>query len=290
MAAYAPPVRDLEIEVAGRTVGVTDYGGDGEAVLWCHGGPGSRREPALMGADLTAAGFRMVGIDRPGYGASTPWPGRTIADWLPQGIAVADHLGIERFVAVGVSTGGAYALALAAMHPERVSGAVLCCALTDMRWAEGKAMMPGPGTAGIWEAPDRETALQIAGDTFGEDGSKMATQADPDAPPTLAPSDMALLADPAFGGAFLAAAPLMFAHGVQGYVDDRRADGPGWVSFDVSAVSCPVVVLHGESDLIVPVAHAHHTAAIVPGARLDIRRELGHLSIAPKIVEAVSSL
>ena len=70
--------------------------------------------------EAAEAGFRLIGIDRPGYGLSTPWPGRSIVDWVPDGIAVADHLGIGRFVAVGVSTGGAYVLALAALHPDRV--------------------------------------------------------------------------------------------------------------------------------------------------------------------------
>ena len=74
-------------------------------------------------------------------------PGRSIADWVPDGLAVADHLGIERFVAVGVSTGGAYSLALAANAPDRVLGVVACCALTDMRWAEGKAKIMESGSA-----------------------------------------------------------------------------------------------------------------------------------------------
>src|SRR5215510_4581611 len=96
----------------GRAVGFKDYGPeDGTPVLWCHGGPGSRMEPSMAAVEAAAAGFRVVGIDRPGYGLSTPLPGRSIADWVPDGIAVADHLGIDRFITVGVSTGGAYALA-----------------------------------------------------------------------------------------------------------------------------------------------------------------------------------
>jgi pimeloyl-ACP methyl ester carboxylesterase len=57
----------------------------------------------------------------------------------------------------------------------------------------------------------------------------------------------------------------MFTYGAAGYVDDRLADGNGWTSFEVAAVTCPVVVLHGRADGMMPVANAHHTAAIVPG-------------------------
>jgi pimeloyl-ACP methyl ester carboxylesterase len=104
---------DATIELAdGRSVGFATYGRpDGTAVLWCHGGPGSRMEPAHLGAEAAEAGLLLIGIDRPGYGMSTPCPGRTIAGWVPEALAVADEIGAARFVAVGESTGGAYALA-----------------------------------------------------------------------------------------------------------------------------------------------------------------------------------
>src|SRR5262245_28219117 len=102
----------------GRTVGYADYGTPGQtAVVWCHGGPGSRFEPSFVAEDARRAGLRLIGIDRPGYGLSTPQPGRTIGGWVPDAMAVADHLGVDQFVTFGVSTGGAYALALAAASP-----------------------------------------------------------------------------------------------------------------------------------------------------------------------------
>jgi pimeloyl-ACP methyl ester carboxylesterase len=271
-----------------RTVGFTDYGPDGATpVVWCHGGPGSRREPEGLAPNLSAAGYRVIGIDRPGYGASTPQPDRTIAGWVPEGLAVLDALGIDRFVAVGVSTGGAYALALASLAPERVIGVVACCALTDMRWAEGKATMSALGTGEVWAAPDRDAALKIVAGTFGEDGSKMLEQS---GEVELPPADIALLTDPEYLTGLAASMQLMFAHGVQGYTDDRLADGPGWGTFDVAAVRCPVAVIHGGSDTIVPVALAHHTAEIVPGATLRVYDELGHFSIITEVVDAVRSI
>jgi pimeloyl-ACP methyl ester carboxylesterase len=274
----------------GRTTGYADYGsGDGTAVLWCHGGPGSRLEPAALAPTAAEAGLRIIGIDRPGYGLSSPNPGRTIADWVPDGLAVADALGIDRFVTVGCSTGGAYALALAALAPERVLGVVPCCALTDMRWAEGRATMSGPATVGIWDAPDRDAAMALALETFGEDGSKMLSAGDAPAV-ELAPSDMALFADPAFLAGMASAIPAMFAQGVEGYVDDRRADGPGWGSFDVGSITCPVIVVHGGSDMICNVVQAHHTAEIVPNAELRVSPELGHFSIMSEVQPAVLDL
>ena len=61
-------VEDQAIGLAGgRTVGFADYGIPGAtAVLWCHGGPGSRLEPAYLRRQASEAGLRIIGIDRPG--------------------------------------------------------------------------------------------------------------------------------------------------------------------------------------------------------------------------------
>ena len=154
--------------------------------------PGSRLEPAYLRRVASEAGLRIIGIDRPGYGLSTPQPGRTIAGWVPEALAVADHLGIGQFAAVGISTGGAYALALAALAPARVLGVVACCSMTDMRWPEGRATMSWPHVQAVWEARDRAAALAAATDAHGEDGSKMRGEI----AAVLAPSDLALFGDP----------------------------------------------------------------------------------------------
>jgi pimeloyl-ACP methyl ester carboxylesterase len=282
-------VQDQTIRLAsGRMVGFADYGIPGAtAVLWCHGGPGSRLEPAYLRREATEAGLRIIGIDRPGYGLSAPQPARTIAGWVPEALAVADHLGIGQFAAVGISTGGAYALALAALAAERVLGVVACCSMTDMRWPDGRATMSRPHVHAVWEAPDRAAALAAATDAHGEGGSKMRGGGMAAA---LAPSDVALFRDPEWMKQAMAEFPAMFAHGLEGYTDDRLADGAGWVTFDVTSIQCPVTVLHGGSDRMVDVIHARHTAELVPGAELVIFDDLGHFSIVTKVVPAIVSL
>lgn len=198
-----PATRTIKL-ADGRDAGFVDYGpATGVPVLWCHGGPGSRMEPAAFAPAAAAAGFRLIGIDRPGYGRSTPKPGRSIADWVSDALAVVDTLEVERFAAAGLSTGGAYALALASRAPERVSAVIACCALTDMRWREGKALMTSPNTADLWSASDRAAAMVAAEKNLGADGSKMMTQAA--AGPELPASDRALMQDPAWMAGMLEA-------------------------------------------------------------------------------------
>jgi pimeloyl-ACP methyl ester carboxylesterase len=88
----------------------------------------------------------------------------------------------------------------------------------------------------------------------------------------------------------MAALPEMFAHGVEGYTDDRLADGDGWTTFNVADITCPVIVLHGSADVIADPIHARHTASIVPDADLRIVPGAGHFSIEDHIVPTLVHL
>jgi pimeloyl-ACP methyl ester carboxylesterase len=269
----------------GRIVGFADYGSPAQtAVVWCHGGPGSRLEPSFVADAAARAGLRLIGIDRPGYGLSTPQPGRTIGGWVPDALAVLDHLGIDQCLALGVSTGGAYALALAA-HSSRVIGAIACCAVSDMGWAEGKAM--NVSCHPVWNARDRDDAHAIAVGLFGEHGENLLP---PRGPAAADAADAALFATADFLAWWIPYVPDMFSHGVVGYVDDRLADAHGWGTFDVTRITCPVSVLHGAIDGFLPVPNARHTAGIVPGATLRILDGFGHISLVAKAIEATTEL
>jgi 2-hydroxymuconate-semialdehyde hydrolase/2-hydroxy-6-oxo-octa-2,4-dienoate hydrolase len=202
-------------------------------------------------------------------------------------LAVVDELGIDRFVAVGESTGGAYALALAALVPARLLGVVACCAMTDMRWEPARAAMSRAHCHAVWDAPDRDSAVAAAVAAHGEQGSKMLHGGMNEA---LAPSDAALFRDRQWMTLAMTAFPAMFTHGLEGYADDRRADGGGWVAFDVSTIRCPVTVLHGGADMVCDVLNARHTAELVPHARLDIYDDLGHFSILTKLIPTITAL
>jgi pimeloyl-ACP methyl ester carboxylesterase len=200
---------------------------------------------------------------------------------------VAGYLSLDRFYVVGVSTGGAYALALAALAPERVLGVVVCCAMTDMRDGPARSTMSAETCHALWDAPDIAAATAAAAAAFGNDGSLLL---EGELGEGLGPSDLALFEDPAFLEAAAAGVPAMFAWGVQGYADDRRADGSGWDTFDIADVACPVTVLHGEDDGVVDVIHARHTVSILRDARLELRPELGHLSVVAEIVPTIEEM
>ena len=75
-------------------------------------------DPATA-ADL---GVRAITLDRPGIGGSDPQADHRVADWPADVTALADALGIDRFGVIGYSAGVPYALACAALIPERLTG------------------------------------------------------------------------------------------------------------------------------------------------------------------------
>ena len=116
-------------------------------------------------------------------------------------------------------------------------------------------------------------AISAATGAHGEGGSKMRGAAMAAA---LAASDAELFGSPAGMTEAPAAFRAMFAQGLEGYADDRLADGAGWITFDVASTRCPATVLHSRSDQMADVIHARHTAELIPGANLVIFDFLGH--------------
>ena len=65
-----------------RVIGFAEFGDpSGVPVLSCQGAPGRRLAPKYYAEDGAASGFRLIGIARPGYGISSPLPGRSAVDW-----------------------------------------------------------------------------------------------------------------------------------------------------------------------------------------------------------------
>ncbi|MBK8794185.1 MAG: alpha/beta fold hydrolase [Holophaga sp.] len=91
----------------GRQLGYGVYGPpDGVPILDFHGIPGSRLEAALFAEYIQRPDLCFIGFDRPGFGRSTPLPGRSVADIGADVRSLVDHLKIERFIALGYSGGG----------------------------------------------------------------------------------------------------------------------------------------------------------------------------------------
>ena len=105
-----------------RQIRFAEFGApQGRAIFWLHGTPGARRQiPTEARAYAENADIRLIGIDRPGIGSSTPHQYDNMYEFTDDLRTVADTLGIDKMAVVGLSGGGPYTLACAAAMPERI--------------------------------------------------------------------------------------------------------------------------------------------------------------------------
>ncbi|CRH10459.1 alpha/beta hydrolase [Mycobacterium tuberculosis] len=124
--AIARPKLEGNIAVGeDRRIGFAEFGApQGRAVFWLHGTPGARRQiPTEARVYAEHHNIRLIGVDRPGIGASTPHQYETILAFADDLRTIADTLGIDKMAVVGLSGGGPYTLACAAGLPDRVVAA-----------------------------------------------------------------------------------------------------------------------------------------------------------------------
>jgi len=264
---------------------------DGHPVLWLHGTPGSRLLSVPDLGLLSRAGVRLVTYDRPGYGASTRRPGRSVGDVVGDVRTLADALALQRFAVAGWSGGGPHALAVAALMGDRVTR---CAALSSVApldapgldWFAGMspgnveefdAALSGEATLEPMLAP---VATAVADDVYA---FIAALRAD------LPDVDRAALDEPAIDTLLATALAEALRPGAAGWVDDDLAFCRAW-GFDVATTRVPVGIWHGTEDTLVPVAHAGWLTQAIPGSQGHLAMGTGHIGVLDELPDVLGWL
>ncbi|MFM7067870.1 MAG: alpha/beta fold hydrolase [Actinomycetes bacterium] len=240
-------------------------GGEGPLVLLVHGMAGSSASWLPVLPDI-APYMTYVAPDLPGHGHSDKWRGDyslgAQAGILRDLLAVLGH---DRATVVGQSLGGGIALQFAYQHPERCERLVLVCA-----GGLGKEVMP---ILRVLSAPGVGAVLPIAFQPFVK--TAVETVATWAGKVGLEPSPATLemwraytsLIDPRTRNAFL--------HTLRSVVDVK---GQRVSARDRLYLSehLPTMIIWGDQDPVIPVAHAHETQTAMPGSRLEIMDGCGH--------------
>jgi pimeloyl-ACP methyl ester carboxylesterase len=266
----------------GRALEVLMTGDDDALPLVAHGGTPGGPVPYPQLADAAqAAGLRTLQPGRPGYGRSTPHPGRTVGDAAADVAQVLDHLGLGQFVTIGASGGGPHALACAALLPDRCLAAATLAGVGP--WgAPDLDFLADMGEENVEEfglAVEGRTALkpwiaeQVAGMGNVTRESMIAMFGS-----LLPPADLAVL-DGELADVMVAGMKKAFEIGCEGWVDDDLAFTQPW-GFDLAAITVPVTVWQGAQDKMVPFRHGQWLAEHVGSATARLFDEHGHLSLA----------
>jgi pimeloyl-ACP methyl ester carboxylesterase len=159
------------------------------------------------------------------------------------------------------------------------------CGETDFGWTGAWGGYPDSDEAILMRIGDEPAALAWCENRYGRDGSGFLQAG----LTGLAPPDVAALDDDELARALLVTVREAFRQGVGGYAQDVVAQARAW-SFDPRAIVAPAWVLHGELDALTPLAHARHSAEVIPTARLVTRPEQGHISVLTEIPQLAADL
>jgi pimeloyl-ACP methyl ester carboxylesterase len=278
--ATAPRVEGVVTLRDGRRIGFAEYGPpQGRPVLWFHGTPGARRQvPPTARVAADERNIRIVALERPGVGASTPHAYDSILDWADDVEECVDQLGIDRFGIVGLSGGGPYVLAVTYRLADRTIAAAVIGGVAPTRGddaPEGGVVqltvrfsvllewLQEPLSRGLWALVWglRPLASQ-AFDLFAH----FSPAGDKDV--FAAPGMKEMFTDD-----LLKATRRQF----RAPLADLRLFGRHW-GFSPRDLAVPIFLWHGDEDYIVPVAHSEHLADLVPGSELRVRVGAAHLA------------
>ena len=277
-ALHAIPEEDRHIALSGgRKLGYTEFGDPaGIPVLAFHGTPGSRLMFRLVHEPARRLGLRIVAPDRPGFGLSDFQENRTLIDWKDDVRALAESLGLDRFAVAGISGGGPYVAACAALLPERVTAAALISPVGPVCPPEGPDHLPASQVVTFRLLPQATAAMHGAFSV----GRLMFLNA-PDAMYRMimrraGPADAPVLLRPDVRKNLLAGVIEGFRSGVKGVVQEMRIFAMPW-NIPFEAIKAPVLLWQGDADNNVPVAASLRLAEIIPGCELNSHRRGGPL-------------
>jgi len=270
----APRRRDVEaplvegtIDIGEQRLGFCEFGArGGRPVFWMHGTPGAKRQLAPLAKQHAADNdIRIIGLDRPGVGFSTPQRYEAVVDFAADVERVADTLGLDRFAVVGLSGGGPYALACAHALGDRVPAVGV---LGGVAPTTGEEAAAGGVTA---LAPYFTHGLRYAEPLLGPPVALLGLGIAPVADVLLkvvhrlmSPDDRRMLDEPGIADMFIDDILRGIRRGGLGAVlQDVVLFGRDW-GFRVRDITHRVHWWHGVDDAIIPYAHGEHVARLLP--------------------------
>lgn len=265
-AKYATPTSKFITLENGVSVHYRDQGRvDGPALVLVHGFAANLDtwEPWVARLGDT---YRVVSLDLPAHGLTVTPPGYQMS--TAGQVEVIDQLtrqlGLEPFVLAGNSMGGGASWNFALSHPDRLRGLILVASVGP-RPPEAEASPPREGPPAVFRImsnPVGRAALRSLNPRpLAEPGLKKAYVDES-------------LVTPALVDRYV---DLALAPGRREMILAGRQGLPTASPDAVKGVLTPTLVMHGEKDVVVPPGVGRRLAELIPGARLILYPDAGHV-------------
>ena len=203
------------------------------------------------------------------------WPLKsayTLDDMAQDGLALLAALRIEAAHVIGVSMGGMIAQVMAARAPEQV------LSLTSIMSTSSRRGLPGPTRAArlaLLQGPKRKASRDEVMDHMAATMRVIGSPSYPIAEKILRRRIAAALERGSYPEGMARQMVAIVASGERTEL--------------LKSICCPSLVIHGAADPLIPVACGIDTAALIPGARLEVIEGMGH-DMPPQLIERLLAL
>jgi len=264
----------------GRALGFRVYGDPaGTPLLFLHGTPGSRLKFSIGHEAGRALKLAIIAPDRWGYGLSDVPPEATLSAYAGDMAALMDHLGHKRFAVGGISGGGPYAAAVAALLPSRVTSLALISPVGPIADAACAASLPRMQRFCFTVLPRRPRAIAAAFGIFRitlKRAPRLATQLATFRGGRL---ERQMMQRPEICERLLGSFREGLRPGMAGPVTDLALFSRAW-GIDLADIAAPARVWIGTRDTVVPLVAARALARRITTCDLEELDGEGHLWVA----------
>jgi len=292
-----PSKGSYRVEIGhGRRLGVVKYGDPlGYPVLYFHGLPTCRFEAAILSDYASAFHCRLIAVDRPGIGLSSPQPGRTILGWTDDVSRLVDSVIGEQdsqrsYAVLGFSSGGPFAVASA--HRLRGTGLKRVAIVSGVKSPQFSHLPDGNGGRMLELVKRHPRLARTALTLFAKRCHRNPAAAIKRLTSGMACADQRLLHSSLYRGAFLRTVHEAMRQGPCGILGDALLLTSCW-HIPLSEIKLPVSIWHGACDKTIAVAASHKLAEHIPGSHLTIAANEGHVSmlraLGPEILTWLST-
>jgi pimeloyl-ACP methyl ester carboxylesterase len=260
----------------GRTLGFAEYGDlKGKPLFFFHGWPSARIAAEKYDVLAKKLHIHLISPDRPGYGYSDFKKDRKILDWPDDVVQLANILKIKKFVILGASGGGPYAVACAYKIPERLTRVGIVSGVAPLHDWKSLDGMPGIIKFGWVNLGNHPKILRIFSliqlmyiRTLSSSNIHNRFFG--------APTDREIYTHTSVGAAVTQGYAEAFRQGYKGPELDLKLYTTDW-GFDVSRIRGNIYLWYGTDDRTVSPSMGKYYHVHIPGSSLTMYEGEGHL-------------
>ncbi len=244
------------LQRAGAEIYYTSWGEHGEWITLLNGFMRSSSDFTLLAKGLVKAGFRVLALDNRGTGQTQYTALFTLADLAEDLLAVWKREEIVRSHVVGFSMGGLLAQQVAIREPACMNSLSLVSSCLHPSQIRRPAAFWSVDVEG-----NRQILEKYVSHSFGG-------------------RNQGLLRLMAQGIATAVEKNDFLTHAARQLDALRLYETPAVE--ELCALPCPVLLLHGREDAVIPLEEAHRLQEVFVHSRLEIAEDTGHLLLAEK--------